>query len=112
MKVSIDKYRFYNSNNMVVAVSTYAGKPVRGVAKCDPCDKFSMDDGKALAVARCNEKVSEKRLKRAKRKVAEAYNDYIVAKTYYERMQKYLDGAQIGFDEAKREVEDIVAKLG
>lgn len=30
------RYRFYVTDNKVICVSSYAGKTVRGVAKCDP----------------------------------------------------------------------------
>ena len=94
MEISMDKYRFYTSKNKVVAVSTYAGRPVRGVAKCDPLDVFSLEDGKKLAVARCNEKVAHKRLNRAKNKMAEAEKDLLAAKAHYEKMQKYFTDSQ------------------
>lgn len=38
----IEKYRYYTNGQRVIAVSTYAGKTVRGVAACDPNDTFSM----------------------------------------------------------------------
>ena len=111
MNISMDKYRFYTSKNKVVAVSTYAGKPVRGVAKCDPEDTFSLGDGQELAAARCNEKIAEKRLSRAKRKYAEAYNDYMIAKRYFERMAKYLTDANDGLNEAHNNVANVLSKI-
>ena len=40
---------FYNvSDNKVVCVSHYAGKAVRGIAKCDPVDNFVEDQGMRL----------------------------------------------------------------
>ena len=111
MNIPMSKYRFYTSKNMVIAVSTYAGKPVRGVAKCDPEDNFSFEDGKALAMARCNEKIAEKRMKRASRKFAEARQSLIVAKQFYEDMSKYLDDAIASYDEAKHNVNSVRSKL-
>ena len=55
-------YRYFIAGNKVIAVSTYAGKTVRGIAICSPEDKFDIEFGKKLAAARCNEKVAEKRL--------------------------------------------------
>ena len=69
----IDKYQFYLARKIngdpyrVVAVSTYEGRTVRGVAKCDPRDEFNIEKGKMLAAARCNAKVAQKRAKRAVR---------------------------------------------
>lgn len=111
MRVSIDKYRFYASNNKIVAVSTYAGKTVRGIAKCDQSDIFSIEDGKALAMARCNEKVSKKRLNRAKRKFAEARDALIEAKRVYEKMSSYLTDSEVEHEQAKKDVADILFKL-
>lgn len=64
-KFSPDKYRYIVNGNTVIAISTYAGKTVKGVAKCDPEDTFDLEKGKKLAAARCNEKVCRKRLRRA-----------------------------------------------
>lgn len=61
-------YKYYTDNkSIVVALSSYAGKPVKGVAKCNPDDQFDLDDGKALAAARCNEKVAKLRYERARK---------------------------------------------
>ena len=38
MKFDENKYKYYTAGNKVIAVSTYAGKTVKGVAKCDPKD--------------------------------------------------------------------------
>ena len=47
----------------VIAISTYAGKPVRGVAICSVHDEFDLEKGKKLAAARCNAKVAKLRYK-------------------------------------------------
>ena len=39
MSFPLSKYQFYVHNNRVIAVSTYAGKTVRGIAICDNNDK-------------------------------------------------------------------------
>jgi hypothetical protein len=104
-------YRFYNSQNKVIAVSTYAGKSVRGIAKCDPEDTFSLEDGQELAAARCGEKIAEKRLQRAKRKYSEAYNDYVKAKCYFDKMYKYLTDASDSLVEAHENVVSVLNKI-
>ena len=48
MKYSLDKYKYFtyydkNGKKTISAVSTYAGKTVKGYAKCDPRDNFSED---------------------------------------------------------------------
>ena len=72
MKFSMDRYQFEVADNKVIATSMHAGKPVRGIAKCEPDDEFSLESGKLLAAARCNEKVYNKRLKRARKKLEDA----------------------------------------
>ena len=112
MKVSMDRYRFYTSDNKVIAVSTYAGKNVRGMAKCDSSeDTFSLEYGKELAMARCNEKISEKRLHRAQKRFAEAVDNYIEAKRFYEKMKSYLEDSEVEYANANKELEEILSKL-
>ena len=39
-----EKYHYFSDGRTkVVALSTYAGKPIRGIAKCDPQDKFNAE---------------------------------------------------------------------
>lgn len=73
----IEKYDFkvYEKTNedgtkssVVVAISKYAGKIVKGVAKCSQDDAFSLEAGKKLAAARCDFKVCLKRHRRASQK--------------------------------------------
>lgn len=111
MELSMDKYRFYTTENKVIAVSTYAGRPVRGIAKCDPLDEFSLEDGKKLAAARCNAKIAEKRLKRARKKFVEATEASISAKRQYEKMKKYIEDALVSFSESTEYVADLLDQL-
>jgi hypothetical protein len=59
------KYKIDEEHKTVVALSSFAGRTVVGVAKCSPEDTFDVDAGKKLAAARCALKVAEKRMKRA-----------------------------------------------
>lgn len=69
-------YKIYHHDSEVIAVSTFAKRMVRGVAKCDPRDEFDHKKGEALAIARCDLKVAEKRMKRADEKV-KFYKEYL-----------------------------------
>lgn len=112
MKKIKKTYRFYVSDhNKIVAVSTYAGKPVRGVAKCAPTDTFSLEDGKALAAARCNLKISEKRRNRAARKLEEAKRAMQEAQRHLEKMYHYFKDASVALGDARVEVNEIENKL-
>ena len=86
------KYKFYNDGkNKIVAVSTYAGKTVRGVAKCDPRDNFDMTKGEDLAMARCAEKIAAKRMRRAQNELAKAEHAATLAKRRVDKMKNYLN---------------------
>ena len=65
-----DRYRYYTHKREdgateIIAVSSYAGRKVKGKAVCSPDDKFDEEIGKKLAKLRCDVKVDEKRVKRA-----------------------------------------------
>lgn len=100
----IEKYKFYTNGSRVIAVSTYAGKTVRGVAVCHAGDKFSLETGKKLAALRCAEKIARKRVARAYKKVDESYWAAVDARDYFDKMVKYKDEA---FDEL---AEVVIAK--
>ena len=106
----IDKYKFYVAKKVngepykVYAVSTYAGKTVRGTAKCDPRDNFSMEKGKQLAAARCAARVASKRVARAQKEFSKACDEVRAARRKYDKMQQYLIDAEIM---AKRADEDV-----
>ena len=67
----LEKYKFTVEGTTVTAESTYCGKPVTAVAKCDPKDEFSLDKGKKLSAARCNLAIAKLRSERAKSRFAE-----------------------------------------
>ena len=60
-------YKFYQYNHKradgtecvrIAAVSSFAGKPVKGYADCHPNDAFDVEYGQELAAARCAEKIA------------------------------------------------------
>lgn len=85
------RYRFYVTDNKVICVSSYAGKAVRGIAKCDPKDMFDLETGKKLAQMRCDYKIAQKRVLRARAKHAEATKALGDAREYRDKMQSYYD---------------------
>ena len=110
--MDMSKYKFYTNNeNTIVAVSSYAGRPVRGVAKCDPRDSFDFASGEKLAAARCNVKVAEKRAKRAERKYAEALAEFNAAQKNLIRMTSYCTEAEAAVNKAHDEVAKIRSKM-
>lgn len=92
---------------VVVATSTYAGKTVRGVARCHPNDEFDMDKGIQLAVYRCNLKVAAKRQARAARKVKEAKLALYEAQVFLDKMLDYRAQSVFDYLSIKDDLEDI-----
>lgn len=99
-----NRYRYIFDDEVepkkVIVLSKYAGKDVRGIAKCSPNDEFNADVGRNLAKLRCDEKVAWKRLQRAQRKVAEAREELRVANEFFDQMNDYLQRSIIEYDEA------------
>ena len=104
----ISKYKFYiTPDNKVIAVSTYAGKTVKGVAKTDPRDNFNPEFGKELAAARCAAKVAKKRKTRAQKQVLKAQRKLMEAQKYYNCMCAYEADARNEYEQATFNVVDI-----
>ena len=87
-------YKSYTHDNEVIAVTSFARRPVRSVAKCDPRDTFDVEFGKALAIARCDVKVADKRLTAAKKRLDKANEAMIAAKRELDAANKYFNLAQ------------------
>lgn len=111
MNYPLSKYRFYEAGNKTIAVSTYAGRPVRGISICHENDNFSLETGKLLAAARCNEKISAKRVARANMKVKQAQADFEKAQKHLEDMKAYLNDAVIAYNDAGIETDKIIESL-
>lgn len=114
MKYSLDKYKFYQFKNenggiTIVAASSYAGKTVKGYAKCDPRDEFSVEKGKELAAARCNLKIAEKRKMRAGNKYIQASIEADKAAAYFAHMKQYFMDADDQVDDARAELEALMS---
>ena len=108
-----DKYTYFvaDKQKKVVAVSTYAGKIVRGVAKCDPRDEFSVEDGKKLAAARCAVKIAKKRNANANAQKKRAYNELVEKQYRLQKMNDYVADSQAALNEANNELATIEASM-
>ena len=98
------KYQTFTTGNKVIVVSHYAGKAVKGYAKCDPKDTFNFGNGQHLATLRCDEKIADKRLKRAIKKLAEAQAAFNAAQKHLLDMQDYVN-------ESKQDLVDVQTAL-
>ena len=94
-------YKYVTAGNKVIALSTFAGKTVRGVAKCAPGDVFDEEKGKDLATARCAYKIALKRQKRANKKYKIAADEYAKALKFLKQMETYVDRAEGELDAAR-----------
>ncbi len=108
----IEKYRFFTQETprgiKTIAVTTYAGKTVRGTALCAPNDTYDEETGKKIAAARCNLKVAEKRLTRAEHKYYAAKVMEADARCYVDKMDRYWDDAEEAYWEANAVLEDLI----
>ena len=116
----IEKYQFkvYEKTNedgskssIVVALSTYCGKVVKGVAKCMESDPFSLETGKKLAAARCDLKVCIKRKKRAMKKMYEVVQQIEELKLEYDKLHKYADDSIAECWKSSKRLSDIEESL-
>ena len=103
----LERYKFVINDNKIIAISTYAGKTVRGVAQCHPNDQFDIEKGKELAAARCDLKVRRKRLAAAQEKAEQAWKDFKKAEQIYDEADIFVEDASIGLTWA----EDNLKKL-
>ena len=107
----ISKYKFYiTPDNKTIAISTYAGKTVRGVAKTDPRDTFDAEYGKELAAARCALKIAKRREKRANKQVQKAADQMALAYANLEKMRRYRDDSVVAVNEALFNLMDVEDK--
>jgi hypothetical protein len=83
---------FSNYTDMVIAESTFAKQPVRGVVHCDikGGDTFDLKKGIDLAIARCDAKIAKKRRKTAIKKFVEAKEKVKEAEEFANKMENYL----------------------
>lgn len=94
----------------VIAISSYAGKPVKGKAICHSNDEYDEQKGIDLAIARCAEKIAIKRYKRACKKAEEATRQLDEADMFFSSMLKYKFNAADELTQAEDEVERLLAE--
>lgn len=89
------KYRIYTANRdkTVIAVASFAGKTVKGIAKCDPKDTPDVEKGIKLAILRCDEKIATKKIYRGEMKVAATSKELDRAANKHENAKQYYEDA-------------------
>lgn len=78
----------------IIAISSYAGKAVRGKAICHSEDTYDEQKGIDLAIARCAAKIAEKRAARARKCYQVAQSKVLEAEAYLNKMQDYVTDAE------------------
>jgi hypothetical protein len=117
MKYPISKYKIVKCTHpetkspQIVAISTYAGKWVKGRATCHSDDTFNEEKGTELAVARCAHSVAKKRRAYAREKMNKAALHLLEAQKYYEKMNLYYADACAEVEEAATDVSAILAEM-
>ena len=102
---------FTDDNETVVVVSSYAGKAVRGIAKCCPNDEFDYEKGEELARARCDQKVAKKRYKNAMKCYDDAKEWFKMAESYLLDMREYAASSEKEFYKAEANLKSVLTKL-
>lgn len=107
------KYEYFTDekNRMVIAVSSYAKKRVKGVAIAAPEDDFNYEKGRQLAKARCDAKIAKKRCRRAIKALQDATDLYNYALEYKNRMTRYFNDSYKEVKETEEAIENMLAKL-
>lgn len=101
-------YRYFtDGKTIVVALSSYAGRPVKGVAKCGPDDTFDLEKGKALAAARCNFKIAYKRKERATTKYYASVAEFQNAQKKLDDVCDYLKNSDAALKQAVKDLKDL-----
>jgi hypothetical protein len=100
VKQMYNNYKYIETPNKVIALSTYGGKTVRGVAKCHPNDTFDVEFGRKLAAARCNAKIAAKRHSRASAQYDDAHDELMKATDNFGKSCNYFEDAVAQLKEA------------
>ena len=99
------KYVIDEEKRTIVALSTFAGQVVRGVARCAPNDSWDVEAGKKLAEARCSLKIAHKRLRRAE-DMAKGANEGL--RYFKEQVDKYTNYEMDAIEGLKKATEELL----
>ena len=105
------KYTYNISDKKVYCMTYYAGKTIKGIAKCDPEDTFNEQSGKDLSKARCDVKLTKKKLDRCNKRVLLAAAELEAAQKRYNNALKYQDEALVTYMNARDSLEELTKAL-
>jgi phage terminase Nu1 subunit (DNA packaging protein) len=104
-------YKYVYHENKVIAISSFAGRIVRGIAKCDPADGYVRELGELIAKSRCDIKVAKRRSKHAEKKLTEAKKALAEAKARVSKMEDYVTDAYRIEMEAKQAYDKLMEHI-
>ena len=107
VKQMYNNYKYIETPNKVIALSTYAGKTVRGIAKCHPNDTFDAEFGRKLAAARCNAKIAAKRAANAQKKYWVVHDEYLKANRDLLKFGQYYTDAVAQLQDAEDYLNEV-----
>lgn len=108
----LEKYQYFtDGKSKVYAVSSYAGRTIRGMASLNPEDTFDLEKGKKLAALRCAVKIADKRIKRADSKLYAAEVMAAQAENHLEDMQAYFKNALLEKFEIESAMEALLKEM-
>lgn len=98
--------------NKVVCVTKYAGKAIRGIAKCDErFDEFKSEVGRDLSKARCNVKLRKKMVERSQMKVKNIEKELANLQRVYNNMKQRYNEDLDEYVAAKSFLKDLENSL-
>jgi hypothetical protein len=83
-------YVISEENQKVECIASFAGKPVRGIAKCNPEEEFDPEKGKMLAKLRCDFKLAKKRRAKAKKNYNTILKEYEALRSRLNNASEYV----------------------
>ena len=104
-------YTFIKAQNMVIAITTFAGRTVRAKAKCHPNDEFDYEFGKELAAARCNVKVARRRYQRAMERYNKSLEMRRAAMKEFNECSDYLTNSYSALKVATMKLSEVEDKI-
>ena len=96
---------------VVVANSTYGGRCVRGIAKCDPHDEYNKVVGMQLAAARCNLKVAKKRVARSRHEIKWVEESIRYYQDRLTKMKRYNLDSENELVEAQEKLDNLASLI-
>ena len=107
------KYHFYTDNkHKVICTTTFAKKPIKGVAICAEGDTFDLKTGKRLAQARADYKYATKRLAYAAKKLDKAIEENKKAWEIAKDCDRYYSDCKKDLEDYRELLLGIENKLG